>query len=129
MILLFPLFHLNSLSFKRCVAIFIDNRGIGIIISVSLQISVSGFWSALFAKMRNSFMKNFSKMKRESYPKILFALITNWREKANCSDPHFSGEGGTIYSTGFFLVQSILADRYIHRRELIFRVLQGAIEV
>ena len=21
----------------------------------------------------------------------------------NCSDPHFSGEGGTIYSTGFFL--------------------------
>ena len=26
--------------------------------------------------------------------------------------------GGTIYSTGFFFVQSILADRYIHRREL-----------
>ena len=27
------------------------------------------------------------------------------------------GGGGTIYSNGFF-VQSILADRYIHRREL-----------
>ena len=26
--------------------------------------------------------------------------------------------GGTIYSNGFFFVQSILADRYIHRREL-----------
>ena len=26
--------------------------------------------------------------------------------------------GGTIYSTGFFFVQSILADRYIHRSEL-----------
>ena len=26
--------------------------------------------------------------------------------------------GGTIYSTGFFFVQSIFADRYIHRREL-----------
>ena len=25
---------------------------------------------------------------------------------------------GTIYSNGFFFVQSILADRYIHRREL-----------
>ena len=25
--------------------------------------------------------------------------------------------GGTIYSNGFFFVQSILADRYIHRRE------------
>ena len=37
---------------------------------------------------------------------------------SNCSDPHFSGEGGTIYSTGFFFVQSILADRYIHRTEL-----------
>ena len=35
-----------------------------------------------------------------------------------CSDPHFSGEGGTIYSTGFLFVHSILADRYIHRREL-----------
>ena len=33
-----------------------------------------------------------------------------------CSDP-LEG-GGTIYSTGFFFVQSILADRYIHRREL-----------
>ena len=53
MILLFPLFHLNSISFKRCVATVIDNLGIGIIISVSLQISVSGFLSALFAKMRN----------------------------------------------------------------------------
>ena len=29
---------------------------------------------------------------------------------------HFSG-GGTIYSNGFFLVQSNLADRYNHRRE------------
>ena len=29
---------------------------------------------------------------------------------------HFSGRG-TIYSNGFF-VQTILADRYIHRREL-----------
>ena len=27
------------------------------------------------------------------------------------------GEGGTIYSNGFF-VQTILADRYIHRREM-----------
>ena len=35
-----------------------------------------------------------------------------------CSDPHVSGEGGTIYSTEFFFVQSILADRYIHCREL-----------
>ena len=26
--------------------------------------------------------------------------------------------GGAIYSNGFFFVQSILADRYIHRREL-----------
>ena len=26
--------------------------------------------------------------------------------------------GGTIYSNGFFFVQSILADRYIHRREM-----------
>ena len=26
--------------------------------------------------------------------------------------------GGTIYSNGFFFVQTILADRYIHRREL-----------
>ena len=26
--------------------------------------------------------------------------------------------GGTIYSNGFFFVQSILTDRYIHRREL-----------
>ena len=26
--------------------------------------------------------------------------------------------GGTIYSNGFFFVQSIFADRYIHRREL-----------
>ena len=26
--------------------------------------------------------------------------------------------GGTIYSNGFFFVQPILADRYIHRREL-----------
>ena len=57
--------------------------------------------------------------------------------------------GGTIYSTGFFFVQSILADRYINRRELRlvsleslssveyrikkiffkFRYLQGVIEV
>ena len=56
---------------------------------------------------------------------------------------------GTIYSNGFFFVQSILADRYIHRRELRlvsleslsnveygikkiffnFRFLQGVIEV
>ena len=35
----------------------------------------------------------------------------------NCSDSHFSGKGGTIYSTGVFFVQIILADRYIHRRE------------
>ena len=26
--------------------------------------------------------------------------------------------GGTIYSNGFFSVQSILADRYMHRREM-----------
>ena len=26
--------------------------------------------------------------------------------------------GGTIYSNGFLFVQTILADRYIHRREL-----------
>ena len=26
--------------------------------------------------------------------------------------------GGTIYSNGFFFVQSILADRYIRRREM-----------
>ena len=26
--------------------------------------------------------------------------------------------GGTIYLNGFFFVQSILADRYIHRREM-----------
>ena len=25
--------------------------------------------------------------------------------------------GGTIYSNGFFFVQTILTDRYIHRRE------------
>ena len=56
--------------------------------------------------------------------------------------------GGTIYSNGFFFVQSIFADRYIHRRELrlvslessssveyeikrffSFRLLQGNIEV
>ena len=35
----------------------------------------------------------------------------------NCSDPTCGG-GGTIYSNGFFFVQSILADRYIHRREM-----------
>ena len=35
----------------------------------------------------------------------------------NCSDPHFSEEGENIYSNDFFL-QSILGDRYIHRREL-----------
>ena len=28
------------------------------------------------------------------------------------------GGGGTIYSNGFFFVQKILADRYIHRREM-----------
>ena len=36
-----------------------------------------------------------------------------WVNLHLCSDPHFSEEGGTIYSTGFFL-----ADRYIHRREM-----------
>ena len=35
-----------------------------------------------------------------------------------CSDSSWGGGGGTIYSTGFFFVQSILADRYIHRTEL-----------
>ena len=39
-------------------------------------------------------------------------------QKTNNSHPHFSAEGGTIYSTGFFFVQLILADQYIHRREL-----------
>ena len=37
---------------------------------------------------------------------------------AYCSDPSWGGGGGTIYSTGFIFVQSILADRYIHHREL-----------
>ena len=32
-------------------------------------------------------------------------------------EPHFSGEGGIIYSKGFF-IQTILADRYIHRTDL-----------
>ena len=52
----------------------------------------------------------------------IFKLISPSRpkclSKTFCFDPHFSGEGGTIYSTGIFFVQSILADRYIHRREL-----------
>ena len=45
-------------------------------------------------------------------------LVTRHEHKHNCSDPHFSGEGGTVYATGFFFVQSILTDRYINRREL-----------
>ena len=34
-----------------------------------------------------------------------------------CSEPHFSGEE-ELYTQLVFFVQSILADRYIHRREL-----------
>ena len=45
-------------------------------------------------------------------------LAQKYTDIIYCSDPHFSGEGGTVYSTGFFFVQSILADRYIHRREM-----------
>ena len=52
--------------------------------------------------------------------------MTQTYTSANCSTlqilnflfrPLLRG-GGTIYSTGFFFLQSILTDRYIHRREL-----------
>ena len=62
------------------------------------------------------------------FPLILFCNRRPW-EIANFSfKPRFGRtkvivptplEGwGTIYSTGFFFVQSIFTDRYIHRREL-----------
>ena len=38
--------------------------------------------------------------------------------------PPLCGEGGTLYSNGFF-VQTILADRYIHRRELWVKALES----
>ena len=34
--------------------------------------------------------------------------------------------GGTIYSNGFFFVQSIFADQYIHRRELRLVLLENS---
>ena len=37
--------------------------------------------------------------------------------------------GGTIYSNWFFFVQSIFADRYIHRRELILVSLESSSSV
>ena len=48
---------------------------------------------------------------------FLILLLTFQSTLGNCSDPHFDREGGTIYPTGFF-VQTILADRYIHCREI-----------
>ena len=38
----------------------------------------------------------------------------------NCSDPHFSGEGGTIYSTGFFLFSQFCRSIYSS-----YRILSG----
>ena len=50
------------------------------------------------------------------YFKFHFSPLIEFKvSPAFCSDPLVGG--GTIYSNGFF-VQSILADRYIHRREM-----------
>ena len=37
--------------------------------------------------------------------------------------------GGTIYSNGFFFVQTILADRYIYRREMLVVSLKNSSSV
>ena len=39
------------------------------------------------------------------------------------------GGGGTIYSNVFFFVHSILADRYIHRREMLVVSLKSSSSV
>ena len=47
------------------------------------------------------------------------AVIKRIQEKLSfLFRPLLRGGGGTIYSNGFFFVQSILADRYIHCRKL-----------
>ena len=48
---------------------------------------------------------------------LVAELVANFVYKSYLFRPPLE-EGGTIYSTGIFFVQSILADRYIHRREL-----------
>ena len=61
-----------------------------------------------------SFIKPWSKLlARDVLSCYLMALMT----LIFCSDPTCGG-GGTIYSNGFFSVPWILADRYIHRREM-----------
>ena len=49
-----------------------------------------------------------------AFPRI---MITRWKDITVFVPTPLEG-GATIYSNGFFFVQTILADQYIHRGEL-----------
>ena len=62
-------------------------------------------------------IKKFTEFLKTKYF-VIFLFENDIRKTVNCSDPTFSGEEELYTQLGFFFVQSILADRNIHRREL-----------
>ena len=55
-------------------------------------------------------------------------LVTRHEHKHNCSDPHFSGEGGTVYATGFFFVQSIFGRPRYSLQRIVSGIIKKAVQ-